>query len=230
MESEAYHAQPDWGRSVLFALASRFNSHNNGDLSLPFSEAKRLGITSQWKLYAGLRLLEGADLIVCTRRGHLSRGTKLPSLFALTWRGIDVFESVQFDPGVATSPVPSHTWARWKRPADWPEFVRKTARLMKGRKGDDGPILARGKKNPHTTHGGAGRSRRGGARNRNTAPTMGEKELPFLAPTVVEASKTQGVGATQTEGDGPKPEAVKESDRYEATEPEAGFATERGPS
>src|SRR5437868_9612468 len=75
MEHESYHALPDWARSVLFTVAARYNGNNNGDISVPYREAKRLGINAQWKLFAGIRLLEYTDLILCTRRGRLERGT-----------------------------------------------------------------------------------------------------------------------------------------------------------
>jgi hypothetical protein len=183
LESAAYHAQPDWARSVLFAMAARCNGHNNGDLSLTFSEAKRLGIAAQWKLYAGLRLLERAELVVCTRRGRLERGTKLASLFALTWRGIDKCERVHFDPGITPCPLPTHAWAKWVRPADWTAIRKQIVQSNRGRS-----------KIPHTQPVGNGRSQRGGAIRSNIAPSMLGKELALVAPSMVETSKTLGRG------------------------------------
>lgn len=90
MNSVAYAAMPDYGKTVMFALACRYHGHNNGDLSLPFSEARELGVAYQWKLYAGLQLLRKSGLVELTRQGKLERGTKVCSLYSLTWRGATV--------------------------------------------------------------------------------------------------------------------------------------------
>lgn len=184
MESVAYHAQPDWARTVLFALACRYQGHNNGDLSLTFSVARRLGIAAQWKLYAGLKVLERADLIITTRRGRLERGKKIASLFALTWRGIDACEGVQFDPGISSCPLPSNAWVKWQRPADWPSVCSQIARYMRGRKTAI----------PDSTHDGEGRSTHDGATHLDIAPHMMEEETMVSAPHRVETSKTPGRG------------------------------------
>lgn len=131
LESDAYCAQPDWGKVVLTALAARYNGNNNGDLSLPFSEAKRLGVSQQWKLYTGLKLLELAGLVACTRRGHLTKGVKLCSLYAVTWRGISKTDVV-FDAGVNASPLPSHAWAKWCKPDDWAKHVKTVKQKVRG--------------------------------------------------------------------------------------------------
>jgi hypothetical protein len=185
MESAAFHAQPDWAKGVLSALACRHNGYNNGDLSLPFSEAKRLAVSAQWKLYAGLRLLEKADLIVCTRRGRLERGTKLASLYALTWRGINASERVQFDPGVVASPIPSNAWAKWEKPADWLAIVKAVRRANHGR----------ATKIPVSTTLGNGRSTTMGATQSAIAQPRWGKESPSIAPNMVDTSKTSGLGA-----------------------------------
>lgn len=184
IESASYHAQPDWARSVLLALACRFNGHNNGDLSLPFSEAKRLGISAQWKLYAGLRLLERADLIQCTRRGRLEGGRKLPSLYCLTWRGIDQGSTATYDAGVAICPIPSQIWVKWVKPPDWSTYVRQTARSNHGRSVGI----------PVSTTLGASHSTTLGAAASNIAQPRWVQERRFIAPNMVDTSKTLGVG------------------------------------
>lgn len=175
LQSGAYHAQPDWARTVLFALACRFTGHRNGDISLPFSEARRFGIAAQWKLYAGLRLLELAGVIVCTRRGRLQQGTKLPSLYALTWRRIDKCEGIALDSGIAESVRPSNDWVRWTKPADWRSIVTAIARKNRG-------TSKLGRKIPDSNTLGAGRSQQLGAESGNTAPHCGVQESVPTAP------------------------------------------------
>ena len=131
MRSAAYAALPDFAKPTLFALACQYNGHNNGNLSLPYREAKALGVSAQWKLYAGLRLCEWTDLVVCSRRGKLDRGTKLPSLFAFTWRGVDD-TGTAYDHGTSVCPIPSHTWVQWLRPDDWQQRVQSVQRQMRG--------------------------------------------------------------------------------------------------
>jgi hypothetical protein len=198
-ESIAYQALPDWAKVVLVALACRYNGFNNGDLSLPFSEAKRLGVSAQWKLYAGLRLLERADLIVCTRRGRLERGTKLASLYALTWRGINApgGGGVQFDPGVVASPIPSNAWAKWEKPADWSAIVKAVRRANHGR----------ATKIPVSTTLGNGRSTTMGATESVIAQPRWGKESPSVAPNMVDTSKTPGLGA-RSATPAPAPESL----------------------
>ena len=160
MASTAYCALPDWAKVVLFALASRFNGHNNGNLSLPWSEARHRGISAPWKLYAGLRVLEKTDLVHCTRRGRLERGMKIPSLYALTWRGIDNCERIAFDEGVARSPIPSNAWAKWIKPPDWEQVFKQINRT------------ARGRKKSHTIADGSNHTTMDGAMTMKTTPPV----------------------------------------------------------
>ena len=186
LESIAYLSLTDWARTVLVALLAQYNGANNGTLALPFSQAKLLGVSAQWKLYAGLRLLVAADLIVCTRQGRLEAGTKLPSMYAVTWRGIDEpKDGVTYDAGRGPCPLPSNAWARWTKPQDWREHCRKVARENHGRK-----------KIPVSTTVGKGRSTTVGARGAKTAQPLWVKERASVAPSVVDTSKTLAVGAT----------------------------------
>jgi hypothetical protein len=187
LESVAYLALTDWARTVLIALIVQFHGMNNGTLALPFSQAKNLGVSHPWKLYAGLRLLEAAELILCTRRGRLEGGTKLPSLYAVTWRGIDEpKEVVAFDGGIGPCPIPSQRWARWEKPADWREQCRKVARENHGRE-----------KNPVSTTRGYGRSTTHGSRRAKTDQPVVDMERANLAQPMVDTSKTSAVGAVQ---------------------------------
>lgn len=187
MSSPAYVVQPDWAKVVLFALAARFNGRNNGDLSLTFSDAKALGVVAQWKLYAGLRLLEHACLIVCTRRGRVERGTKVASLYGVTWRGIEPSEKHDVP---VSSPLPSNAWARWQAPADWREIVKAVQRSNRGE--------SRLSKSPHTRQSGNGRSRQLGATEARIAPDSRVTEQAFIAPDSQVTSKTSGVGTRRS--------------------------------
>ena len=143
-ESAPYNAQTDWSRTVLFALLPQYHGHNNGLLGLTFPEAKTLGVHAQWKLYAGLKLLCQSDLIVCTRRGRLQAGEKLPSLYAVTWKGIDEpKEGVVYDFGINVSPIPSHRWAKWQKPDHWQKLVKNIERVARGRRPKENPYTPR---------------------------------------------------------------------------------------
>lgn len=135
MESDAYRALPDSARTVLFGLLAQFHGRNNGQLALPWTQAEMLGISAQWKLYAGLKVLAAADLILCTRRGRLHAGRKLPSLYAVEWRAIDEPpRGLSYDGTIRACPIPSHRWANWVKPAGWAERCRAIARTSRGRK------------------------------------------------------------------------------------------------
>lgn len=182
MNSIAYNCQPDYAKVVLIALAARYQGHNNGDLSLPFSEARQLGVGQQWKLYAGLQLLRGAGLIEVTRQGMIMRGRKLCSLFAVAWKFIDKApEGIEYDAGIASRPA-SNAWAQWEKPKDWLQIVKDAARRHHGQKIRVG-----------TTTVGAGRTTTVGAMVPKIAQLRGVTEKPFVAPTVDRSSKTLAV-------------------------------------
>lgn len=186
LESIPYCSLTDWARTVLVALLAQFNGFNNGMLALPFSQAKLLGVSHQWKLYAGLRLLVATDLIACTRQGRLEAGTKLPSLYAMTWRGIDEpKDGLTYDAGRGACPLPSNAWARWAKPQDWRDYCRKVARENHGRG-----------KNPVSTTRGYGRSTTRGARPPKTAQPRMVLEGTSIAQPLVDTSKTSARGGT----------------------------------
>jgi hypothetical protein len=197
MTSTAYGAQPDFAKVTLFAVACRFSGHNNANLSIPFSEAEKLGIEYQWKLYAGLQLLRKAGLILMTRQGHLAAGSKVCSLYAITWRAINRAPAgVNYDAGILPSVVPSHEWAKWERPVDWARIVRDVTDAHHGRKkGSRWPHRsttggAMATKIPVSTTGGAIRSTTGGAMGTDSRSTRGGLEGSIPAPPVVDTSKT----------------------------------------
>lgn len=145
MESDAYRALPDWCVRVLVALAVQYYGSRNGSLALPVAEAQRLGVRQPWRLYAGLRILEAAELIVCTRRGHLSRGTRHASVYAITWKQIDEpAAGITYDAGVS---VGVHD-------LPWPRAARSGARrgsVGGARAGEsDARLWVRSRRLPHS--------------------------------------------------------------------------------
>lgn len=132
LESEAYKALPDYAVRVMLGLASGYRGGNNSNLSFPLATARRLGITSAWKVTAGLQLLSDVGLILICRQGKYSHGRGIAALYALTWRLIDVNEKA-YPPILVQQPAPN-TWARWRRPADWSERERAIRRRAKGSK------------------------------------------------------------------------------------------------
>jgi hypothetical protein len=204
MSSVAYASQPDFSKVVLFALAARYHGHNNGDLSLTIKDARALGVGHPWKLYAGLNLLNKADLIEYTRQGKLERGTKLCSLFALTWRGVDKApDGVVYDACVSVCPIPSNRWARWEQPEDWAKTVRHVTTINHGQK-KDSKLIAERKRISVSTSVGKGRSTSVGTEGAKTDQLAWVKEQALSAPTVVDTSKTLGGGLPRTghgEGD-----------------------------
>jgi len=164
LESEAYKALPDSAARVLFAIAAQFYGVNNGGLALPWSAAPTLGVTTQAKLYGGLRLLETTDLILCTRRGMLVGGKKRPTLYALTWWPInEPAAGVVYDFGLTASMTASHAWARWSRPENWAQIVRTVTARARGQLRRQSPFPARAstqreERSTHSVRSGEGNS------------------------------------------------------------------------
>lgn len=183
MQSAAFHALPDWAKSVLFALAARFNGHNNGNLCLTFKDAKSLGTTAQWKPYAGLKVICLTGLIECTRRGRLDRGKKLPSLYAVAWRGIDPCEGITFDYSISAKVLPRSEWARWEKPQDWQNTIKKIKNDNHGSSSKKFQTQPRGVIDHSTTQG---------VTRNETAHPCGVIDKALTAPPMVVTSKNLG--------------------------------------
>lgn len=118
LESGAYRALPDWAKAVLVALAGQYKGIANGDLSLTWAEARSLGVSSQWKLRAGIKLAERAGLCDVTRPGgNVAGGEKKATLYALGWLPIAPSEKYENPSGSLLKPL--NRWATWARPDDW---------------------------------------------------------------------------------------------------------------
>lgn len=156
----------------------QYYGQRNGSLALPVEEASALGVEQPWRLYAGLRILADCDLIVRTRRGGLSRGGKLASMFALTWRGIDEpADGVVYDAGVKVCPVATHAWSRWMRPDGWAAHCRQIEQRM------------RGSKNPVTPQSGTDRTPQSGTETVNLVPPSRGRKASFSVPPSRETSQ-----------------------------------------
>lgn len=91
LDSNAWHCLSATDQRAYVAMCRQIRSTNNGDISLPLSEARAHGITSPATLAKSLRALVAIGLIAITRRGGCTRGgQRLPTLYRLTDR--EVFE------------------------------------------------------------------------------------------------------------------------------------------
>jgi hypothetical protein len=85
LDSNAWRCLSASDQRAYVALLRHLRSTNNGDLSLPLSEAKKWGIKSPATLAKSLRALAAVGLIAITRRGGCTKGgQRLPNLYRLT--------------------------------------------------------------------------------------------------------------------------------------------------
>jgi len=218
LSSPAYRALPDWAKTVLVALAGQFVGSNNGDMALTARDGLALGVSAEWKLYAGLRLLELTGLIVCTRRGRLENGAKICSLYAITWRGI--VPSTKHD--VQFGLLPLNSWAKWQQPPDWRQQVQSIQRRMRGPS-----RIATPAKKPDTRLSGESRTPLSGAALPTSAPNCRGKESAAAAPRCQETSENSPRGARASEGIQPAFRDRGPHDRRFSTEAHALDASAR---
>lgn len=89
MDTEDFRMISGSAHKVLLALLRQYRGNNNGDLSIPFSEAKKWGIGSKATLQKAKQELIDRNLIIKTREGcFINPGAKC-DLFAITWEPID---------------------------------------------------------------------------------------------------------------------------------------------
>jgi len=130
-QSEAWRALPHYARTVYTAIAAQYRGSNNGDLDLPNRKAALYGIDHK-ELSAARFLLESVGLIEITRQGRVEGGKGICTLYALTCLPID--PSDKYDAKQVAKRPPPNTWARWKPPDDWDEFIRRVWNRAQGRK------------------------------------------------------------------------------------------------
>lgn len=86
-DSPAFAALSPHDVLAYLALLRELKQHNNGDLSLTLSRAKKCGIKHHITLARSLRALCAVGLIAITRKGGSSKdGQRLPSLYRVTDR------------------------------------------------------------------------------------------------------------------------------------------------
>ena len=91
LESPEYAALSGNAVKLLLDLLAQFNGYNNGDLCATWSLMCKRGWKSRDTLASSIRLLLETRFIMKTRqgeKGHMS-GKRKPTLYAITWRGID---------------------------------------------------------------------------------------------------------------------------------------------
>ena len=87
----AFHLLHSSSVKLLVLMCHDYNGKNNGDISVPFSKYKGAFRSSQ-TLFNARDELERLGFIAVNAYGGISYGgTKLPTLYALTWLPIDDF-------------------------------------------------------------------------------------------------------------------------------------------
>ena len=103
-------------RALLVDLAMQYDGSNNGDLTAALSVLSAYGWNSKGSLNDALVELVALGFLAVTRRG----GRKIPSLYALTWHGID---SGPHDE--KPDPVPLKLWLPENAEKRDKDFVRR---------------------------------------------------------------------------------------------------------
>lgn len=194
MRSDAYKACPDYATRVLFALAAQFRKSNNGDLSMTAADAEQYGIESEWKLRAGLSVLERVGLVEIMRQGRISAGKGIASLYALGWRQIDASDKYDL-PSVLARAAPNR-WARWTRPDDWGSQLDTIRNKAQGKNGKNKRKLAdlireQAEKNSHHTRAEQAATHVG-SENTDSRYTRVEQEKQIPATHVGGTLKSSG--------------------------------------
>ena len=86
-DSPAFAALSPHDVLAYLALLRELKGHNNGDLSLPLTRAKKCGLSHPKTLARSLRALCAVGLIAVTRKGGSTKGgQRLPTLYRMTDR------------------------------------------------------------------------------------------------------------------------------------------------
>lgn len=109
---------------LLLDVARQFNGTNNGDLCIAWSYMNQRGWRSKTTLYAALDQLLDYGLLMVTRHG----GLNIPSLFALTWKPINLCQGKLEVPASSVAPG---TWRLPPTPNSRPRACRTKAPVRK---------------------------------------------------------------------------------------------------
>jgi len=124
-----YHllASPAWNdlslraRDTFVRLHTKYNGHNNGDLSITISELRSLGeLKSPASLSRALDQLWSHGFILLTRQGHFG-SARLCNLWAVTTRKIDDNSKK----GIRGTDKPSNDWRDWSPDTPGRDFAAK---------------------------------------------------------------------------------------------------------
>jgi hypothetical protein len=129
LRSPAARAMPDYAMRTLLTMAAQYRGTNNGDLAVTSRMAVEYGLP-EWKLRAGLALLELSGLVELTRQGHIANGKGVCSLYALGWRPINPRQKYDV-PTVLERRAPNR-WATWTKPTNWPNTEQGRRRAAQG--------------------------------------------------------------------------------------------------
>jgi hypothetical protein len=127
--SEAFRWIPHFARSVLIAIAGRYRGFNNGGLELTVALAKERGINKS-ELYAGIRLCMHVGLLKQTSPGKRRSGKGIPAKYALTWKPMNEFLSLN----LIESDRPSDKWIGFKPTGDPIRSLSQAERFLGMRK------------------------------------------------------------------------------------------------
>lgn len=143
LESDAYRRLSVYARALLIEIARQYRGNNNGDLTATYKSLASRGWRSKDTLNRSLNELKDLGFIVVTRRGGLTAGsTRIPTLYAISWAGIDECDGKH---DLRPNPVPSNAWREKKsspRQAGLPAPPR-------GSKGPEAPSADPGLDPPH---------------------------------------------------------------------------------
>lgn len=89
MDTEDFRMISGSAHKVLLALLRQYRGNNNGDLSIPHSEARKWGIGSKTTLQKAIQELIDRNLIIKTREGYFTNPGSKCCLYAVTWEPID---------------------------------------------------------------------------------------------------------------------------------------------
>jgi hypothetical protein len=198
LRSHAARAMPDYAIRALVMMAAQYRGTNNGDLAVTSRMAVEYGLP-EWKLRAGLTLLELSGLVELTRQGHIANGKGMCSLYAIGWRPINPSEKYDI-PMVCERPAPNR-WATWGEPPDWPSTERDRRRAAQGNR--NRPDSWQKIINAHPTRVSQA-DPPGCSESTHFQPTRVSQESTFLDPPGCSPSKTLAGGNTSPlrSGDG----------------------------
>lgn len=123
--SQAWARTSSSGIRLIMDLAAQYRGNNNGDLCAALSTMEKCGWKSIHTLLKARKELEERRWVIVTRRGTQGgNGRGIPTLYALTFWGIDECNQ-KLDPGIIPSNKPRDSWKIGNTPPDIAEEQRK---------------------------------------------------------------------------------------------------------